>query len=88
MTALAARLADMEAEAAYRAVFDMALARGLWSEAEPAARAYLAREGGPPQSEALAALIPLIALADRGEYDRSLADLCFSIGVRTLYKVF
>jgi thiol-disulfide isomerase/thioredoxin len=75
MAALAGRLTDTEAEAAYRAVFDMAVARGLFSEAESAARTYLGREGGPPQSQALAALISLIARADRGEYDRSLADL-------------
>ena len=75
MAALAGRLTGMEAEEAYRAVFDMAVARSLFNAAEPAARAYLSREGGPPQSQALAATITLIARADRGEYDRSLADL-------------
>ena len=75
MAALAGRSIGMEAEAAYRAVFDMAVARGFFSTAEPAARAYLSREEGAPQSQALAAMISLIARADRGEYDRSLADL-------------
>ena len=75
MAALAGRLADMEAEMAYRAVFDMAVARGFFNTAEPAARAYLLCEEGEPQSQALAAMISLIARADRGEYDRSLADL-------------
>jgi thiol-disulfide isomerase/thioredoxin len=75
MAALAGQLTGMEAEAAYRAVFDMAVARGFFNAAEPAARAYLSREDGPPQSQALAAMISLIARADRGEYDRSLADL-------------
>ncbi len=75
MAALAGRLTGMEAEEAYGAVFDMAVARSFFNAAEPAARVYLSREGGPPQSQALAAMISLIALADRGEYDRSLADL-------------
>jgi len=75
MAALAGRLTGMEAEAAYRAVFDVAVARGFFNAAEPAARAYLSRDEGAPQSQALAAMISLIARADRGEYDRSLADL-------------
>ena len=75
MAALAGRLTGMDAETAYRAVFDMAVARGFFNAAEPAARAYLAREEGEPQSQALAAMISLIARADRGEYDQSLADL-------------
>jgi peroxiredoxin len=75
MAALAGRMTGIESEEAYRAVFDMTVDRGFFSVAEPAARAYLAREGGPPQSQALAAMISLIAMADRGEYDRSLADL-------------
>jgi peroxiredoxin len=75
LAALAGRLTGTEAEVAYRAVFDMAVARNLFDSAEPAARAYLAREGGAPQSHALAAMISLIARADRGEYDGSLADL-------------
>jgi len=75
MAALAGRLTGMEAETAYRAVFDVAVARGFFNTAEPAARAYLSREEGAPQSQALAAMIALIARADRGEYDRSLAEL-------------
>ncbi len=75
MAALAGRLTGMEAETVYRAVFDMAVARGFFNTAEQAARVYLAREEGDPQSQALAAMISLIARADRGEYDRSLADL-------------
>jgi peroxiredoxin len=75
MAALAGRLTGMDAETAYRAVFDVAVARGLFSAAEPAARAYSAREEGAPQSHALAAMISLIAEADRGEYDRSLSEL-------------
>ncbi len=75
MGALAGRLTGMEGESAYRAVFDLAVAREFFNTAEPAARAYLSREEGLPQSQALAAMISLIARADRGEYDRSLADL-------------
>ena len=75
MAVLAGRSTGMDSEAAYRAVFDMAIAREFFNTAEPAARAYLSREEGMPQSQALAAMISLIARADRGEYDRSLADL-------------
>ncbi len=72
---LAERSAGLEAEAAYREVFDLAITRGFFKSAEPAARAYLSHHGGAPQSQALAAMISLIAQADRGEYDQSLADL-------------
>ena len=56
-------------------LFDLAVARNLYDGAEPAARAYLARSGGEPQTQALAASITLIARADRGEYNQSLEDL-------------
>lgn len=72
---LAGRATGEEAETAYRTAFDLAVARGFYGAAEPAARAYLSRREGSPQSHALAAAISLIAMADRGEYDRSLASL-------------
>jgi thiol-disulfide isomerase/thioredoxin len=87
MAALAGRMTGMEAEDVYRAVFDMAVARSLFNAAEPAARAYLSREGGPPQSHALAAMISLIARADRGEYDRSLEDLIGFIKSRAAAQI-
>jgi thiol-disulfide isomerase/thioredoxin len=75
LAALAQRQSGIEAEAAYRAAFDLAVARGFYTEAAPVARAYLAREHGEPESHALAASIILIGRAERGEYDGSLADL-------------
>jgi thiol-disulfide isomerase/thioredoxin len=75
LAALAERQTGMAAEHAFRAAFDLAVARGLYLQAEPAARAYLAREQGEPETLALAASIALISRADRGEFDQSLADL-------------
>jgi len=75
LAALAVRQSGIEAEAAYRAAFDLAVARGFYTEAEQVARAYLAREHGEPESHALAASIILIGRAERGEFDASLADL-------------
>ncbi len=64
-----------ESEAVYRELFDLAVARGLFAEAEPAAKEYLTHTRGPHESHALAASILLIARAGRGEYEPSLADL-------------
>ena len=64
-----------DSERAYRAAFDLAVARGFYQEAEPIARAYLAKEQGEPETHALAESIALISRADRGEFDQSLADL-------------
>ncbi len=75
LVALAQRQSGIEAEAANRAAFDLAVARGFYTEAEPAARAYQSREHGEPESHALAASIILIGRAQRGEYEESLADL-------------
>jgi thiol-disulfide isomerase/thioredoxin len=76
LTFLARNAKGEESEAAYRAAFNLAVARNLYREAEPAARAYLTRDtAGDHQSQALAASIVLVNRASRGEYDRSLADL-------------
>jgi peroxiredoxin len=75
LTALAQRLTGIESERAYRAAFDLAVARGLYAEAEPAASAYVAKESGEAENHALAASIMLITRASRGEFDESLADL-------------
>jgi thiol-disulfide isomerase/thioredoxin len=75
LTALAQQLTGTEAERVYRSVFDLAVARGLYAQADPAARAYLARETGEPENHALAATIALVTRAERGQFDESLADL-------------
>jgi thiol-disulfide isomerase/thioredoxin len=75
LAALGARLSGVEADRAFRAAFDLAVHRGLYQDAEPAARAYLQRDKIEYEPEALAASILLISRADRGEFDQSLADL-------------
>jgi thiol-disulfide isomerase/thioredoxin len=75
LVALAGRRSGIEAERAYRAAFDLAVARGLYREAEPGARAYLAREHGEVETQALAASVVLITLADQGKFDESLTAL-------------
>jgi thiol-disulfide isomerase/thioredoxin len=75
LATLAEGQTGIDAEHAYRAAFDLAVARGLYLEAERTARAYLAREQSEPETDALAESIALIADAERGAFDQSLADL-------------
>jgi thiol-disulfide isomerase/thioredoxin len=75
LAALAARSSGDDSERAFRAAFDLGVARGFYQEAEPIARAYLAQEQGEPETHALAESIALISRADRREFDQSLADL-------------
>jgi thiol-disulfide isomerase/thioredoxin len=75
LAALARRLTGLDAEATFRSAFDLAVGRALYSEAEPTARAYLARENGEHENYALAASIVLIMQAERGEFDKSLAEI-------------
>jgi thiol-disulfide isomerase/thioredoxin len=76
LASLARNARGEESEAAYRAAFDLAVARNLYGEAEAAARAYMTRDTpGDPQSQALAASIVLVNRAARGQYDQSLNDL-------------
>jgi thiol-disulfide isomerase/thioredoxin len=75
LAALAQRQPGVESERAYRSAFDLAVAQGLYQEAEAAARAYLAKEDGDPATHALAGSIVVVAHADRGQFDRSLAEL-------------
>ena len=53
----------------------MAVARDLYAEAEPAAKAYLKTDSTEPADRAIAVFVTVIAKANRGEYDQSLADL-------------
>lgn len=75
LAATAEALQGEEAEAAYRQLFRLAVVRDFYAEAEPAARAFLKSGPADPQDRALASFIGLIARANRGEYDQSLADL-------------
>lgn len=75
MAALAARQKGAEAEATYRELLRIAVARDLYTEAEPAAKAYLKGDASDPADRAMAVFVGVIAKANRGEYDQSLADL-------------
>jgi peroxiredoxin len=73
--ALAQRQTGPDSEITYRAALDLAVARSLYSEAEPIARAYLAHDRGEHETFALATSIELIMDAERGEFDRSFSEL-------------
>jgi peroxiredoxin len=73
--ALAQRLTGPDSEVTYRAAFDLAVARGLYSDAEPIARAYIAHDRGEHETFALATSVALIMDAERGEFDRSFSEL-------------
>lgn len=75
LTALAAKLMGEESEAAYRELFSLAIARDLFAEAEAASLAYAKREGGDVRDHAVGVYVGVIAKANRGEFDASLADL-------------
>jgi thiol-disulfide isomerase/thioredoxin len=75
LSALAGRQTGVDAETTYHVAFDLAVGRGLYSEAEPAARAYLSHGRGEHENYALAASIVLIMDAERGEFEKSLVEL-------------
>ena len=70
-----------QAEATYETLFRLAISNNLFAEADPAADRILAATSAPSSAvRFLAETINLIASADRGEYDRSLADLRRLVG--------
>lgn len=74
LAALGARAAKPEADAAYHQLFQLAIARGLYPEAQPAVDRCLASKTTPREIRALATLVRIIERADKGEFDRSLAE--------------
>jgi thiol-disulfide isomerase/thioredoxin len=81
---LAARQTPKDAAETYETLFRLAIANNLFAEAEPAAQRILAtRSSLPPVLRFLAQTIKIIAAADRGDYDGSLADLRKNIGPGT-----
>ena len=72
---LTGRQTGAEAEGTFQELFQLAMARNQYEAAEQAARRYQKLKGGNRQTRSLATLIVIIAHADRGEYDRSLAEL-------------
>jgi peroxiredoxin len=78
---LAARQAPADAAETYETLFRLAIANNLFAEAEPAAERALKSTTRPsPVIRFLAQTIDIIAAADRGAYDESLADLRKLIG--------
>ena len=75
LSALAQRQTGADSEVTFRAAFDLAVARGLYSDAEPVALLYLGRERGEHESYVLAESIVLMMEAERGAIDKSLANL-------------
>jgi peroxiredoxin len=73
--ALARRQTGPDSEVTYRAALDLAVARGLYSDAEPIAREYLAHNRGEHENFALATSIALVMDAERGEFDRSFSEV-------------
>ncbi len=73
---LAASQPPEQAAETYETLFRLAIANNLFVEADPAADRVLKASGGTsPVVRFLAETINLIAAADRGEYDQSLAEL-------------
>jgi peroxiredoxin len=78
---LAARQGPRDAAETYETLFRLAIANNLFREAEPAAEQVLKSTSSPaPVVHFLAETINIIAEADRGAYDESLASLRRAIG--------
>ncbi|MFI5458917.1 MAG: redoxin domain-containing protein, partial [Isosphaerales bacterium] len=72
---LASRQSPKEAAETYEQLFRLAIANNLFRDAEPAAKQVLkSTPGSPPVIQLLARTIDIIASADRGDYDESLAE--------------
>ena len=81
LTNLAARQSPQDAVQTYETLFRLAIANNLFTEAEPAAVQVLKSPGGSsPTVRFLAHTIKIIATADRGAYDESLAELRKHVG--------
>jgi thiol-disulfide isomerase/thioredoxin len=74
LAALAGKAAAPEADAAYRQLFGLAIARGLCPEAQAAAARCRASAAAGRDVRALAALVQVLAHADRGQHDRAIDD--------------
>ena len=80
MGQLAARQSPQEAAETYAQLFRLAIVNNLFTEAEPIADQVLKSANNSPVVQFLAQTINVIAAADRGAYDESLADLRRALG--------
>jgi len=76
---LAAGQRGEQANSTYEALFSFAIARGLFNEAEPIAERARQAAGSSARVASLALLVDMIAEADRGEFDASLASLVAAV---------
>ncbi len=72
---LASRQPAKDASATYEQIFRLAVANNLFSEAEPVADQVIRSADSSPTVRFLAHLVDLVATADRGAFDESLATL-------------
>jgi thiol-disulfide isomerase/thioredoxin len=71
-----------QADAAFDAYFQLAIAKGLFREAEPLAEKVIQGGAAPPRVAWLAHLVNTIAEADRGRYEESLESLATAVQAR------
>ena len=72
---LAAGQPKAEAEATYQDYFQLAIAKGLYADAEPVARRVIKAGDASSNLQTLASLVKIVGEADRGAYDDSLKSL-------------
>jgi thiol-disulfide isomerase/thioredoxin len=76
---LAAGQGKDEASKTYEAYFRLVITNGLYREAEPTAERVMKSGGTSPEVGALAVLTNIIAEADRGAYEESIASIASSV---------
>jgi thiol-disulfide isomerase/thioredoxin len=76
---LAAGQGKVEAGKTYEEYFRLVIANGLYREAEPMAERLMNAGGMSPEVGALAVLVNIIAEADRGAYEESVASIAAAI---------
>ena len=69
-----------EAEVTYQEYFQLAIAKGLYAEAEPVAQRLLKAGDMTSNLRTLASVVKIVAEADRGAYDKSLESLAEAVG--------
>ena len=79
---LAAGQPKAEAEVTHRDYFQLAIAKGLYAEAEPVALRLLRAGDGPAGLRTLASLVKIVAEADRGAFDDSLKSLAEAVAAK------
>ena len=79
---LAAQQSKAEADKTYEAYFRLAIAKSLYRDAEPVAERVIQGRQSSPQVTALAALVNVVAEADRGADQESLNSLAALVAAR------